>query len=139
MKAITNALLIAAGICYIFCPFYDLAFEGSWTGLKYTAEIISNIDSLTTKVFVLIPFVACFGGILFNCLKSRFWGIATILCIIAGLYFYHVAYEFTGVENPQIFSISGLGSGFNVGYGLLIAALASAVVSLLPFSFNKRQ
>ena len=27
--------------------------------------------------------------------------------------------------------------GFNIGYGLLLAALVSAVLSVLPFSFNK--
>lgn len=139
MKPITNALLIAAIICYIFFPFYNIAFEGDWTGLKYTAEVISNSDSLSSLTFVLIPFVACFGGILFNCLKHRLWGIATALCIIAGLYFYHVAYEFTGMENPQIFSIEGIGTAFNIGYALLIAALGSTIVSLLPFNFNKKQ
>ena len=136
MKPITNALLVASIICYSFFPFYELSFEGEWTGLKYTSEVISNIEAIYSKSFATLPFLACFGGILFNCLKSRVWDIATALCIISGLYFYHIAYDFTCAENPQIFSITGLGYGFNIGYGLLIAALASTAVSILPFSFN---
>lgn len=137
MKPITNALLIASIICYVFLPFYELSFEGAWSGLKYTAETISNIEPLLSKLFVLIPFGACFGGILFNCQKGRYWGIATSLCIIAGLFFYIKAHDFSSAANPQLFSISGLGIGFNISYGLLIASLASAVTSILPFPFNK--
>lgn len=139
MKPITNALLVASIICYAFLPFYELSFEGAWTGLKYTSETITDIEELSSKLFVLIPFVACFGGILFNCLKSRVWGIATCICIIAGIYFYHVAQDFTVAANPQLFSITGLGYGFNVGYGLLIASLASTVISLLPLFRPKKQ
>ena len=62
--------------------------------------------------------------------------ITNALLVASGLYFYHIAYDFTCAENPQIFSITGLGYGFNIGYGLLIAALASTAVSILPFSFN---
>lgn len=139
MKPITNALLITAIICYTFLPFYELSFEGSWSGLKYTSETISNIESILSKLFVLIPFIACFGGILFNCQKGRYWGIATGLCIIAGLYFYVTAQDFSTAANPQLFSITGLGYGFNFGYGLLITALISTIISILPFSFNKHK
>ena len=136
MKPITNALLAIAIICYTFLPFYELSFEGSWTGLKYSSEVISNIDGFSGILFALLPYLACFGGIMFNCLKNRYWGIVSGICIVAGLYFYHSTYDFTCVENPQLFSITELGFGFNIGYGLLIAALASAILSTLPFPFN---
>lgn len=139
MKSITNALLIASIICYAFLPFYELSFEGSWSGLKYTSETISQIEGVLSTLFVLLPFAATFGGILFNNIKHHYWGIATAVCIIAGLYFYHVAQDFTTATNPQLFSITGLGYGFNIGYGLLIAALISSVISSLPFSFNKHK
>ncbi len=139
MKPITNALLIASIICYAFLPFYELSFEGSWTGLKYTSETISNIEPFLSKLFVLIPFIACFGGILFNCQKGRYWGIATSLCIIAGLYFYVTAQDISTAANPQLFSITGLGYGFNFGYGLLITALISTIISILPFTFNRHK
>ncbi|MBQ7941801.1 MAG: hypothetical protein IJ328_05270 [Muribaculaceae bacterium] len=139
MKLVTNILLTASIICYIFLPFYELSFEGAWTGLKYTSETISHIEELQEKLFVLIPFAACFGGILFNCLKSRLWGFATCACIAGGLYFYHLAQDISVAANPHLFSISGIGYGFNIGYMILIAALASTVVSLLPLSFNKQK
>ena len=131
MKSITNAMLIAAIICYAFLPFYELSFEGSWTGLKYTSETISNIDSILSKLFSLIPFMSCFAGILFNSLKRRVWGLATMVCIAGGLYFYYVASDFTEAANPQMFMLTGLGYGFNIGYGLLIAALVSSAISLV--------
>ncbi len=139
MKAITNTLLIISIICYVFLPFYELSFEGSWSGLKYTAETISNIESFLSKLFVLIPFIACFGGILFNHLKGRYWSIATGVCIIAGLYFYVTAQDLSLAANPQLFSIAELGYGFNIGFGSLIAALISTIISILPLSFNKHK
>ena len=138
MKAITNTLLIISIICYVFLPFYVLSFEGSWSGLKYTAETISNIESFLSKLFVLIPFIACFGGILFNYLKGRYWRIATGLCIIAGLYFYVTARDLSIAANPQLFSISGLGYGFNIGFSALIAALSTTIISIVLTFFKRK-
>ena len=138
MKAITNTLLIISIICYVFLPFYELSFEGSWSGLKYTAETISNIESVLSKLFVLIPFIACFGGILFNYLKGRYWRIATGLCIIAGLYFYVTARDLSIAANPQLFSISGLGYGFNICFSALIAALSTTIISLVLTFFKRK-
>ena len=138
MKAITNTLLIISIICYVFLPFYELSFEGSWSGLKYTAETISNIESFLSKLFVLIPFIACFGGILFNYLKGRYWRIATGLCIIAGLYFYVTARDLSIAANPQLFSISGLGYGFNIGFSALIAALITNIISIVLTFFKRK-
>ncbi len=137
MKPITNALLVAAIICYVFLPFYELSFEGSWTGLTFTSETITNAESLLSKVLVLVPFVSCFGGIVLNCMKSRYWGILSSIFILAGIFFYYTAKDFTVIENPQLFSITELGYGFNLGFGLLIASLISAILSILPFSFNR--
>ena len=138
MKAITNTLLIISIICYVFLPFYELSFEGSWSGLKYTAETISNIESVLSKLFVLIPFIACFGGILFNYLKGRYWRIATGLCIIAGLYFYVTARDLSIAATPQRFSISGLGYGFNIGFSALIAALSTTIISIVLTFFKRK-
>lgn len=138
MKAITNTLLIISIICYVFLPFYELSFEGSWSGLKYTAETISNIESFLSKLFVLIPFIACFGGILFNYIKGRYWGIATGLCIVAGLYFYVTARDLSVAANPQLFSITGLGYGFNIGFSALIAALSTTIISVVSTFFKRK-
>lgn len=137
MKPITNVLLIAAIISYVFLPLFNISMEGGWTGFTYTAETISSQALLVKKLFCLIPFLACFGGIALNCMKNRFWGIAVSVCIGIDIYFYVMARSLHFIESPQPFNITGLGFGFNIAYGLLIAALASALVSLLPFKFNR--
>ena len=70
-------------------------------------------------------------------MKNRYWGLAAAACICAGLYFYIDARDFIHIEMPQFYAIKSLGFGFQIGYYLLIAALVSAVLSVLPFSFNK--
>lgn len=137
MKPITNILLVAFLIVYLFLPFFDVAFDGGWTGFKYTAETISNADDLLKMLFSLVPFVAGFGGIAINCMKNRYWGLGAAAFIAFGLYFYIDAKDFVNIQLPQFYSIKALGYGFNIGYGLLFAALLSAILSVLPFSFNK--
>lgn len=137
MKPITNILLVAFLIVYLFLPFFDVAFDGGWTGFKYTAETISNADDWLKMLFSLVPFVAGFGGIAINCMKNRYWGLAAAAFIALGLYFYIDAKDFVNIQLPQFYNIKDLGYGFNVGYILLFAALLSAILSVLPFSFNK--
>ena len=137
MKPLTNILLVAYLVVYCFLPFFDVALDGSWSGLKYTAETISNAESLLNELFALLPFAVGFGAIAINCMKNRYWGLAVALCICAGLYFYIDARDFIHIQMPQFYAIKSLGFGFNIGYYLLIAALVSALLSVLPFSFNK--
>ena len=137
MKSLTNILLIAYLVVYSFLPFFDVALDGGWSGLKYTAETISNAESLMNELFALLPFAVGFGAIAINCMKNRYWGLAVAACICAGLYFYIDARDFIHIEMPQFYAIKSLGFGFQIGYYLLIAALVSAVLSVLPFSFNK--
>lgn len=137
MKPLTNILLIAYLVVYSFLPFFDVALDGGWSGLKYTAETISNAESLMNELFALLPFAVGFGAIAINCMKNRYWGLAVAACICAGLYFYIDARDFIHIEMPQFYAIKSLGFGFQIGYYLLIAALVSAVLSVLPFSFNK--
>lgn len=137
MKPLTNILLIAQLIVYSFLPFFDVALDGSWSGLKYTAETISNAESLLNELFALLPFAVGFGAIAINCMKNRYWGLAVAACIAVGLYFYIDARDFIHIEMPQFYAIKSLGFGFKIGYWLLIAAFVSAVLSVLPFSINK--
>lgn len=137
MKPLTNILLIAYLVVYSFLPFFDVALDGGWSGLKYTAETISNAENLMNELFALLPFAVGFGAIAINCMKNRYWGLAVAACICAGLYFYIDARDFIHIEMPQFYAIKSLGFGFQIGYYLLIAALVSAVLSVLPFSFNK--
>ena len=137
MKPLTNILLIAYLVVYSFLPFFDVALDGGWSGLKYTAETISNAESLMNELFALLPFAVGFGAIAINCMKNRYWGLAAAACICAGLYFYIDARDFIHIEMPQFYAIKSLGFGFQIGYYLLIAALVSEVLSVLPFSFNK--
>lgn len=139
MKLITNILLVATIICYVFLPFYELSFEGSWTGLTFTSETITHIESLTAKLFSIIPFIACFGGIFFNCMKSRYWNYVAALFIFSGIYFYHVTQDFTVIEIPKLFSIISLGYGFHIGSVLLYVAFISTLLSIFPFSFMNSQ
>ena len=72
MKPLTNILLIAYLVVYSFLPFFDVALDGGWSGLKYTAETISNAESLMNELFALLPFAVGFGAIAINCMKNRY-------------------------------------------------------------------
>ena len=152
MKPITNILFIATLICYVFLPLCELQVKGDVTGLAYSAAMITENFSLKRTVFALLPFIACFGGIVFNCMKNRYWGIVVALLIFVTLYFFaNVASMFQGFslsDDPSVTSadvemaegmpVAGLGSGFYVSLVLTVLALLSALVSLMPFKFNKR-
>ena len=74
MKPITNILLIAAIICYVFLPFRTMDLAGSITGLSYSAGLITENFSLLKTIFALLPFIACFAGVAINSNKHRYWG-----------------------------------------------------------------
>lgn len=149
MRPITNILLVLALICYVFLPFYVLSLYGTVTGLQFTAGTISQAISLGSVVKALLPFIAVFGAIGFNCLKSRWWVLLSIAFIILGIWFFKDTGSMHDVmlrHEPDVtpdndlgegFSIIGLGIGYKLSYVLTALSLVSAIVSMLPFKFNE--
>lgn len=149
MRPITNILLVLALICYVFLPFYNLSLQGSITGLQFTAGTISQAISLGSVVIALLPFIAVFGAIGFNCLKSRWWVLLCITFILVGMWFFYNTGSFHDVmlrHEPEVtpdndlgegFSITGLGIGYKLSFILTALSLASAILSMLPFKFNE--
>ena len=88
MKPITNILLIAAIICYVFLPFRTMDLAGSITGLSYSAGLITENFSLLKTIFALLPFIACFAGVAINSNKHRYWGVVTAAIIVTGIVFF---------------------------------------------------
>lgn len=138
MKFITNILLVAALVVYVFLPLYNVEFEGGITGFAYSSNAITESHDLQKQLFALLPFISCFGAIGFNSLKHRYWGAVVAVLVALGLAFYIAAKHFVLVQMPDVYSYEGIGVGFNIGYGLMILAFASSVISLLPFNFNLR-
>ena len=147
MKPITNILLIGALICYVFLPFYSMELTGSVTGLSYTGGLIAENFSLGKTLFALLPFIACFGAITFNCMKHRYWGLAAGVFIIAGIIFFLLTNTFHNIplmHEPEIvpddpqegFKIQGLGVGYHMSRALMWLSLLSCIISLMPFKFN---
>ena len=149
MRPITNILLILALICYVFLPFQDISLMGTVTGLGFTAGTISQFRSIGRVVLALLPFIACFGAVGFNCLKSRWWILAAIAFILVWLWFFNAtgySYDISLQHDPEVtpdndlgegFSIIGMGIGYKVSRVLTWLSLLSALVSLLPFKFNE--
>lgn len=150
MKPITNILLVLALVFYVFLPLFEITHMGSISGLDFSASLLSYEQSRFT-VFALTPFVTLFLAIGFNCLRSRWWGIIdAILILLAIFFFVSMLTKFQGlplVHNPEVAAdtemsegmpIDGLRSGFYLSAGATILAFLSALVSLMPFDFNKR-
>lgn len=150
MKPITNIIIVLAIIAYLFLPFYDIAFQGGITGYEFTAGRITKYYTLRSLILALTPIVGGFAAIAFNCMKHRFWPVASIVCLLAIItFFIHTAdyHQVALTHAPDVlpsndlgegFEITGLGYGFVVSCVLTVLALVSAVVSLLPFKFNQR-
>ena len=149
MRPVTNILLVLALICYVFLPFYDISFIGTVSGLKFTAGTISQALSLRNVMLALLPFIACFGAIALNSLKSRWWVLGAIACIVVWLWFFmdtRSVHEIMLQHKPEVtpdndmgegFKIVGLGIGYKISSVLTALSLVSALVSLLPFKFNE--
>ena len=149
MRPVTNILLVLALICYVFLPFYDISFIGTVSGLKFTAGTISQALSLHNVTLALLPFIACFGAIAQNSLKSRWWVLGAIACIVVWLWFFmdtRSVHEIMLQHKPEVtpdndmgegFKIVGLGIGYKISSVLTALSLVSALVSLLPFKFNE--
>lgn len=151
MKPITNILLLLALVCYVFLSLFEISLVGNLTGLQFTASMITANQGASYTAFALIPFVTMFLAIAFNCLKNRYWGIVVAVLIFFALYFFaNVATMFQGfslehdpsvaadLEMTEGLPVAGLGIGFYSSLALTILALISALVSLMPFKFNKR-
>lgn len=137
MKPLTNILILAFLAVYLFLPFLNIDFEGAWTGIKYTAETVTNSSDPLKIIFALIPFIAGFCGIAVNCMKNRYWGILVAAFCALGIYFYIDARELVHIQSPEFYHIASTGYGFSIGFWIMIVALISALVSVLPFKINK--
>ncbi len=148
MKPITNILLVLALVCYVFLPIMEISHMGSITGLDFSASLLT-IKGYT--MFALTPFISIFLAIGFNCLRSRWWGIIDALLILMAIFFFvNMLTKFQGLplaHNPEVvadtemsegMAIDGLRSGFYMSAILTILAFISALISLMPFEFNKR-
>lgn len=151
MKPITNILLVLALVCYVFLPLFDISYMGSINGLGFTSSVITYNFGFKGVVFALTPFITVFLAIGFNCLRSRWWGIIDVVLIFLTIYFFlnllakfqgfslvHDPAVITGTELNEGMSIRGLGSGFFSSLALIVLAFLSAIISLMPFKFNKR-
>lgn len=152
MKPITNILLIAAIICYVFLPFRTMDLSGSITGLSYSAGLISENFSLLKTIFALLPFIACFGGVALNSNKHRYWSFVTVLAIAAGIAFFCATGflfqswelshdpELVGDPASQIegFKVKELNIGYYASHTLMWLSLISCIISFFPFKFNQR-
>ncbi len=150
MKPITNILLVLALVFYVFLPLFEITHMGSISGMDFSASLLTYKQARFTA-FALTPFITLFLAIGFNCLRSRWWGIIdAILILLAIFFFVSVLTKFQGlplVHNPEVaadteFSegmpIDGLRSGFYLSSTFTILAFISALVSLMPFEFNRR-
>lgn len=151
MKPITNILLLLALVCYVFLPLFEISFIGSLSGLNFTASMITENRGFQYTFFALIPFITLFLAIGFNCLKNRYWGIVVAVLIFFALYFFvNLSTMFQGfslTHDPQVapnaemgegMPIAGLGVGYYSSGVFTVLSLISALVSMMPFKFNKR-
>ena len=151
MKPITNILLLITLVAYVFLPLFEISLVGNLTGLQFTASMITANLGAWYTVFSLLPFVAIFLAIGFNCLKNRYWGILVALLIFVVIYFFAslttVFQGFSLVHDPEVvpdtemgegLPIVGVGIGFYVSVVFIVLAFISALVSLMPFKFNKK-
>ena len=148
MKPITNILLVLALVFYVFLPIMENSHMGSITGLDFSASMIDHKGYI---IYALTPFITLFLAIAFNCLRSRWWGIIdTLLILMAIFFFVNTLTNFQGlplVHNPEVIPdtkiiegmpMNGLKTGYYLSAGTTILAFISALISLMPFEFNKR-
>lgn len=151
MKPITNILLLLALVCYVFLPLFEISHLGSVSGHEFTSSMINYEQGFKSTLFALTPFIIIFLAIGFNCLKNRWWGIVDVLLIFLTLYFFfNLLAKFQGFSinhDPAVMAntemsegmpINGLGVGYYASAALTILAFLSALVSLMPFKFNKK-
>lgn len=151
MKPITNILLLLALVCYVFLPLFEISFLGNLSGLNFTASMITENKGIQYTFFALIPFITIFLAIGFNCLKNRYWGVMVTVLIFFAIYFFvnlNTMFQgFSLTHDPQVvpnsemgegLPVAGLGIGYYTSFVFTVLALVSALVSMMPFKFNKR-
>lgn len=151
MKPITNILLVLALVFYVFLPIMDILHMGSITGMDFSSSLITKTHGLKQIIYALTPYITIFLAIGFNCLRSRWWGIIDAILILMAIFFFvNILTKFQGLpldHDPEVMAdtemseglpINGFRSGFYLSAGTTILAFISALVSLMPFSFNKR-
>lgn len=151
MKPITNILLVLALVFYVFLPIIEIYHIGSISGRDFTSSLLTNSDGFLDTILALTPFITLFLAIGINCLKSRWWGILDAIIILMAIFFFvNILTKFQGLplmhvpeiaadtEMPEGIPVGGLKSGFYLSSAFTILAFFSALVSLMPFEFNKR-
>lgn len=149
MKPITNIILIITLVCYVFLPLFEISLVGSLSGLQFTASM-ANLGVFYT-LYSITPFATIFLAIAINCLKNRYWGILVALLVFGVIYYLStltsVFQGFSLVHEPDVadnavmsegMPIIGVGIGFKLSFFFAILSLVSALVSLMPFKFNKK-
>ena len=151
MKPITNILLLLTLVAYVFLPLFEISLLGNTTGLQFTASMVTANLSFGYTLYSLVPFLLVFAAIAFNSLKNRYWGVLVSILIFGVLYYFatltRVFQGFSLVHDPDVAAdtqlaegmpIIGVGMGFYVSFVLTVLSFISALVSLMPFKFNKR-
>ncbi len=147
MKPITNIILIATLICYVFMPFYTIELTGNITGIEYSTGLITENFSFLKTLFALLPFISCFAAIAFNCMKNRYWGLVAGTFIILGIVFFigtGTPHNLPLTHDPNVITADpqeglttrSVAYGYDVSYILMWASLVSCIISLMPFKFN---
>lgn len=149
MKPITNILLVLALAFYVFLPVKEISHIGNATGLDITSMLITSSQGLIDTISALFPFIIIFLAIGINCLKNRWWGIVAAILIFLAIFFF-VNLRFQGlplIHEPEVAADTGnfegmpvrsFKSGFYLSSIFTILAFVSALISLMPFKFNKR-
>jgi len=107
--------------------------------------------SIGYTLYSLVPFLLLFAAIAFNSLKNRYWGVLVSVLIFGVIYFFatltSVFQGFSLVHDPSVVGdtksvegmpIIGVGIGYPVSLVLTVLSFISALVSLMPFKFNKK-
>lgn len=143
--------MLLALVSYIFLPLFEISLIGNPSGLQFTASMITASSTFKNILYSLAPFLLLFAAIAFNCLKNRYWGVLVAVLIFGVLYFlatltnmfqgFSLAHDPDVVANTEMgegMPIVGVGIGFYVSFILIVLAFISALVSLMPFKFNKK-
>ena len=151
MKPITNILLLLTLVAYVFLPLFEISLIGNLTGLQFTASMVTANLSFSYTLYSLVPFLLIFAAIAFNSLKNRYWGVLVSILIFGVIYFFatltSIFQGFSLDHDPNVVAdtqlgegmpIVGVGLGFYVSLVLIVLSFISALVSLMPFKFNKK-
>ena len=132
MKFLSNILIIASLIVYVFCPILDCGIIGRFTGYTIT-EIMINQMSISYALLSLIPFIAGFCAIYFNCLKNKYWSILSICAILIEISFFSWAYDniLNLLETVKV-NVNVFAWGFSTTFWLIVSAAIFALLALTP-------